>query len=63
LLDAHGDWLALLTKTTPRELDKFAKTDGFRDWDALSDFFIQPPDANPFEGTLIRWKIDAEEAA
>lgn len=37
------------------EMDKFARSDGFKDWVALTDFF-EETHGFPFEGTLIKWR-------
>jgi hypothetical protein len=42
-------WLA-----KPRDLDAFARADGFRDFDAMLEWFC--PDGEEFRGTLTHWR-------
>lgn len=40
---------------TPKELNAFARRDGFADWDDLKLFWKETHEEDEFKGTLIRW--------
>lgn len=47
--------------TDPRDLDDFARADGFQDWRDLFTYWgVMHPQAVVFDGVLIRWTPTAE---
>ena len=64
LLGPDGDWLSGVAIIRHRDgLDEFAERDGFLSWGALLDWFRAEHGMRPFEGTLIKWKLDAAKVA
>lgn len=46
----------------PEMLNSIAQADGFKDWEALAQWFYETHDL-PFEGYLVKWKLVTEPAA
>jgi hypothetical protein len=45
----------------PREMNKLAKKDGFKDFEEMKAFFVAQYGDLPFEGYLIEWKLKGGE--
>lgn len=62
-LDFERDRVEIMRGSEPfvtmgRALDKFARSDGFRDWDAMSEFWSMTHDTGngPWVGVFIEWR-------